>query len=98
MKQREVCTLAPLLFKNITGYLSSFADSQHISNEEVSNRAGLAVPLADIISCRRLHWLGHVARMSDDRLLKQLLFGWLPQSRPAHGAKLHWCDIRSGEI
>ena len=43
-----------------------------------------------MISCRRLHWLGHVARMNDDHLPKQLLFGWLPQRRPPHGAKLHW--------
>ena len=53
--------------------------SQHINNEKVRNRVGLLVTLADMISCRRLRWLGHVARISDDRLPKQLLFGWLSQ-------------------
>ena len=28
--------------------------------------------------------VGHVARM-EDRIPKRLLFGWLPQRRPAHG-------------
>ena len=27
-----------------------------------------------------------------DRIPKKLLFGWLPQTRPAHGAKLRWRD------
>ena len=66
--------------------------SQHISNEEVRGRVGLLVTLADMISCRRLRWLGHIARMSDDRLPKQLLLGWLPQHRPSNGAKLCWRD------
>ena len=36
--------------------------------------------------------LGLVARMSDTRHPKQMLFGWLPQKCPAHGAKLCWQD------
>ena len=40
----------------------------------------------------RLRWLGHIARMSDVRHLKRLLFGWFPQKRPAHGAYLRWRD------
>ena len=30
--------------------------------------------------------------MKDDRIPKKLLFGWLPQRRPAHGTKLRWKD------
>ena len=30
--------------------------------------------------------------MDSDRLPKQLLFGWLPQIRPAHGPRLRWKD------
>ena len=52
----------------------------------------MIVSLADMISYRRLRWLGHVARMNDNRLPKQLLFGWLPQRCPPHGVKLHWHD------
>ena len=36
--------------------------------------------------------MGHVARMADDCILKRILFGWLPQTRPAHGVKLRWRD------
>lgn len=34
--------------------------------------------------------LGHVARMNEDRIPKRMLFGWLPQQRPAHGTKMRW--------
>ena len=66
--------------------------SQHISNEEVKSRAGLTVSLADMISCRRLHWLDHVARMNDDYPPKQLRFGWISQCHLPHGVKCCWHD------
>ena len=40
--------------------------------------------MKDLLSVRHLHWLGHTTRMDDVRIPKRLLFGWLPQSRPAH--------------
>ena len=78
--------------RTLLGILQALQISQHISNEEVRSRAGLTVSLADMISCRRLCWLGHVVRMNDNHLPKQLLFGWLTQCRPPHGVKLRWRD------
>ena len=65
---------------------------QHISNEKVRQWFGMPTSLEVTIACRRLQWLGHVARMEDSRLPKQFLFGWLSHPRPAHGVKLRWRD------
>ena len=35
------------------------------------------MPLADMIASHRLCWLGHLARMNEFRLPKQLLFKWV---------------------
>ena len=98
VKQREVCALETFhhcCLRTILGISRSLQISWHISNEEVRSRAGLTVSLVDMISCRRLHWLGYIASVNDDHLPKHLLFGWLPQCRPPYGVKLHslvWCD------
>ena len=53
---------------------------------------GMETSIKDFLSVRRLRWLGHTARMGDDRIPKKLLSGWLPQIQPVHGAKLRWRD------
>ena len=65
---------------------------QHISNERVQQWIGMPTSLEVMIACRRLQWLGYVARMDDSCLPKQLLFGWLSHPRLAHGVKLRWRD------
>ncbi len=63
-----------------------------ISSVQVSQMFGMEESIEDLVSARRLRWLGHLARMDDDRLPKKVLFGWLPQRRPPHGTKLRWKD------
>ena len=52
---------------------------------------------------RRMQWLGHLARMSNTRMPKQILFGRLKKVRPFHGVKMRWKgrvkkDMRSLKI
>ena len=47
-----------------------------ITNNEVMQRAGID-SLYSILKLRRLRWLGHVYRMSDGRIPKDLLYGEL---------------------
>ena len=59
---------------------------------ELAGRSGMVESIGDLLTQYRLRWLGHVVRMPDTRHPKKLLFGWLLQKRPAHGARLRWQD------
>lgn len=61
--------------------------------QEVRRRWGDEELVAEKVRKRRLEWLGHVARMPDDRLPKTMLFGWLPQPRPRCGPRKRWRDV-----
>lgn len=71
---------------------------EHITNTDLRKRWGSNDLLSDVLRHRRLQWLGHVARMPDERLPKQLMFGWLPQTRPAHGPRLRWKDRARSDL
>ena len=66
---------------------------QHLSSSALRWRWGDPEPLSTRLIRRRLEWLGHVARMPDHRIPKQVLFGWLPQPRPAGGPRRRWRDV-----
>ena len=57
-----------------------------VSNDDMRIWSGMP-RIADLLKYRRLRWLGHIARMNDDRLPKQLLFGTIEgtgrRGRPA---------------
>ena len=53
----------------------------------LSEAFGLQSSVADFIMERRLCWLGHLGRMSDNRLPKQFLLGELQRTWPFHGTK-----------
>ena len=50
--------------------------------------SGMTDGVGVLLVQRHLHWLGHVARMGDDYLPEQMLFGELLTTRPFHGPKL----------
>ena len=59
----------------------------HVSNEEVFAGAQVA-SIAATVAMRRLTWLGHIARMEDSRLVKQLLFSQQPGQRQRQRPRL----------
>ena len=54
-----------------------------ITNEEVRRRTGMD-KLEDIIRRKRLHWLGHLHRMQQNRIPKQVL-QWSPHGKKKRG-------------
>ena len=67
-------------------------EAGYISSVQMRRNFGMNEALEDVVIARRLRWLGHVARMQEDRISKRLLFGWLSHPRPMHGCKLRWRD------
>ena len=65
VKQREVHTseISVCCVRTLLDISLALQISHNISNEEVRSRAGLFVSLADMISSRSLHWLGHISRI-----------------------------------
>ena len=54
----------------------------HITSQMTREQWGDVETVATKVAKRRLQWLGHVAQMPNHRCPKQVLFGWLPQTRP----------------
>ncbi len=62
-----------------------------IKNETILGWCNVA-KVSNIVSHRRLRWLGHLARMSDDRLPKRVLFGHMDGSGLRGNGQKHWVD------
>jgi len=53
----------------------------HVKTSTLATRLGIQT-IETYIARRQMRWLGHVWRMPEKRLPKQLLTAWLPQKRP----------------
>ena len=65
---------------------------------EVRRRWGDEETAADKVKKRRLEWLGHLARIPDNRIPKATLFSWLPEPRPTCGPKKRWRDVMRKDL
>ena len=71
---------------------------QHITNDEALQRAGIP-NMFSILAKRRLRWFGHVARMEDGRIPKDMLYGELATgSRPSSRPTLRYKDVCKHEL
>jgi hypothetical protein len=57
------------------------ARHNHVKTSTLATRLGIQT-IETHIARRQMRWLGHVWRMPETRLPKQLLTAWLPQKRP----------------
>ena len=42
---------------------------RHLTTAQIRMMFGMETSMKDLLSVRRLHWLGHTSRMSGDRIL-----------------------------
>ena len=59
--------------------------SDRLSNTELLERCQHQPTVEEQIRRRRGHWVGHMLRMGDDRIVKQLLFSSMPGRRRQGG-------------
>ena len=71
---------------------------QRITSRELAEAIGMMESMTEILRRHRLSWLGHVARMDDSRMPKQLLFGELMRLHPRHGTKRGWRDLALADV
>ena len=71
---------------------------EHLSSEDLAKRSGMPASLEEAIRANRLRWLGHLARMDDTRLPKQILFAEGTNTRPRHGPKRRWRDVAASDL
>ena len=95
---RRLATFHNRCVRTILGVTRYQQWEQRLTSKALANRFGMVWSIPDIIMDRRLQWLGHLGRMEDERLPKQVLFGELKKKRPCHGVKKRWRDQVSKDL
>ena len=55
-------------------------------------------PITSYIPAQRLRWAGHIARMEEDHLLKQIVKGVPAGRRPVRRPRMRWSDNVRGDL
>ena len=82
---RRLTTFHNRCVRTILGVTRYQQWEQRLTSKALANRFGMVWSIPDIIMDGRLQWLGHLGRMEDERLPKQMLFGELKKKRPYRG-------------
>ena len=84
--------------RSILGVTKHHQWKNRITTRQLASDLGMSESMSAILSRQSLHWLGHVPRMNDSRLPKQVLFGELLPKRPCNGVKRRWGDLVSLDL
>ena len=76
--QNHISPLAVFQMIACGGYVASLCD--HVLSVDILNRCNTII-VKSLLRSKRLRWLGHVFRMSNDRLPKKLLVGQVTGQR-----------------
>ncbi len=95
---RRLNTFYMACIRSILGITRRDVRCSHLTNVQLLAMWGDERTISVILMQRRMEWLGHVARMSDDRIPKSLLFGLLPCSRPPGGPRKRWRDCAIADL
>ena len=71
---------------------------ERITSKSLAEFFGMTEDMKEVLRRHRLKWLGHMARMEDNRMPKQLLFGELVRPCPSHGCKRRWRDLAVADL
>ena len=84
--------------RTILGISNQQQWAQHITSESVRQQWSDSEMVTEKISKRQLDWLGHLARMPDERIPKISLFSWMPEPHPRGGPRKRWRDVIHTEL
>ena len=93
MHIRKLNTFHHRCLRAILGITNRQQWHERITSATVRRRWGNEECIDQMVKRRRLEWLGHIARMPDNRIPKKVFFGWLQQPRPQGGPRRRWKDI-----
>ena len=72
--------------------------TEHLSTVQMNEEFGMSESIHEVVTKHHLRWLGHVARMSGDRMPKQILFRELKKSRLGHETKKRRRDVVNEDL
>ena len=73
-------------------YMAGVTVMDRVRNEEIRRRVGVEKDLADRVDERVLGWFGHVERMENERLAKQIVGSEVSGPRARGRPRLGWMD------